>query len=402
MPATATPDAAIRERLTATRAQIRDLRDERRRAQGILDEKKEAFIGLGGDVESVDTPEFRAAEQAAGRVNEIAGALEAAQDAERAIVGLLGEASRPGALAGDLSEPGAWLASVATMGPGGIMAALTTDDIGSRTDLGAPFIDRVSVVSAILASGPTVASIETTELKVPRLSGRLAPAPVVPELDPIPEVDAPLSEVTVRPPKLAVLATLSEEAWRDARPAVLAAHERELVRSVSAGFDVSAFDGVSGEPDLPGILATTGTAAVDAAGVMTNLDVFARAISALLAVGARATALYLHPLTWGRLSVLKKQAGSNEPLVAAELLADGPRESLLGVPVFLSERLAQSRAVIAEASELLVVRRTAVEVRVAENFRFAAAGVGIRVIFRAALVVPQPEAVCVISNLPTA
>lgn len=403
--ATTSPDSAIRERLTAARAQLRDLRDEHRQAQGVLATKKDAFIALG-DVASIETTEFRAAEQAAGRLREVEAQVQSAQDAERALLGLLGEGGgvRPRGQA--LDEPGGWLSAVAMengLDGGGFMAALTTDDagFGSRTDLGIPFSDRVSAVSALLASGPTVASIETTELKVPRLAGRLGPAPVVPELVPIPEADTPISEVDIRPPKVATLATISEEAWRDARPAVLAAHERELVRSVAAGFDVAAISGVAGDLNLPGILATTGTAAVDAANALTNLDPFAQAVTALRAVGAVANAFYMHPQTWGRLMRLKKTTTSNEPLVSAELVTEGPRESLLGVPVFMSEHMPQSKAVAAVAGELLVVRRTAVEVRVAENFKFAEAGVGVRVIFRAALVVPQPEAVAVISNLPT-
>jgi HK97 family phage major capsid protein len=401
---TTAPNRDLRERLRAARDELAELRSERAALVRDREAKKAALAALPTtDIRQLSrSPEFRAAEGASRKAADVAERIEAAQEAEAAILAMLGESPgggrrRPAAI-GDLSAPGAWLASIAQ--GGGMLAAidgLTTDDgLGSRTDVGAPFVDRLSTASAILASGPTVVDIDSTEIKVPRLSGRLDPAPVVPELEPIPEVEAPLDEITVKPPKIARLAVLSEEAWRDARPAVLAGHERELVRSVAAGFDVAAFSGVAGDADLPGILGTSGVAVPDVEGSLDNLDAFVDGIAALRAVGATATAIYAHPLLWGHLGRLKRSADSNVPLVSAELVADGPRLSLLGVPVFLSEHLDESTAVVAQASELLVVRRTGVEVRVAENYKFAEAGVGVRVIWRAALVVPQPEAVAML------
>lgn len=407
MPTTTRPNDQIQARIRAVRAQMSELREERSRASAELDQAKAAFVALNVDPDAATRrPEYAAALKASERLAGVRDRLERAAGEERDLLTMLDGSPRsdgqPEAL-GDLSAPGAWLADVArrNAGPvGALAAAITTETFGSVTDVGTPFVDRLSTASAIMASGPAVISIDTTEIKIPRLAGRLAPAPIVPELDPIPEVAAPLDDVVIRPPKIATLAVLSEEAWADARPAVLAAHEREMVRSVASGFDVAAFDGVPGEPDLPGILGTSGTAAVDAGGTLVNLDPFVDAIAALRAVGATATAFYMHPMTWARLGRLKKATDSAEPLVSAQLVTSGPRESILGVPVFLTEWLEEGAAVVAQASELLVVRRTRVEVRVAENFKFAEAGVGVRVIFRAALVVPQPEAVCVISGLP--
>lgn len=400
MSTTTTARGNLRARLEDQRSRLRDLRAEQARARRQADEARDRFAADGKSA-SPDDPLYVDALAARRRLDGVTADLEAARDQEVKLLELLGEGQggrRPHAIA-NVDEPGGWLAAIAASG--GLHAeaipGLTTDDgLGSRTDVGLPFVDRLSTASAILASGPTVVDIDTTEIKVPRLSGRLEPAPVVPELEPIPEVEAPLDTVTIRPPKIARLAVLSEEAWTDARPATLAGHERELVRSVAGGFDVAAFHGVEGDEGLPGILGTSGIAEPPTEGPLDSLDPFVDGIAALRSVGARATAIYLHPMTWARLGKLRKHDGSNEPLVSAELVTEGPRESLLGVPVYQSEHLDEDVVVVAQASELLVVRRTGVEVRIAENFKFAEAGVGVRVIWRAALVVPQPEAVAVL------
>jgi hypothetical protein len=71
---------------------------------------------------------------------------------------------------------------------------------------------------------------------------------VVAELDPIPERSPDLTSVEVTPPKIAVLDVVSGEAWRDARAVVLQAHERELVRSVAAGFDDLSWNAAGTDP----------------------------------------------------------------------------------------------------------------------------------------------------------
>lgn len=353
--------------------------------------------------------DFEAARDAAGDDGNADAAHEAHTAYEQAadrLQGLESERDRvwlsgrgPGSTApgADLldREPGRWLASVIEQ------HALTTTEAGSTTDLGIPFFDRFVEASALFASRPTIVEIATTSIKIPRLDGRLTASPVVAELDPIPEDDVPLDQVEVKPPKYARLATISEEAYSDARPAVLAANERELIRSIASGFDRQAFHGAAATPQV-GLVNTAGVGSIDAVGALANLDIFANAIGMLRAAGTRATAIYLNPLTWQRLSLLKKQTGSNEPLVAGELPAsDGPAERIFGVPVFLTEAIDEDTGFVADARDLVVVRRSDVEIAVDRHYKFNLAGVGVRVIARVALVVAQPAGVVVIENLPT-
>jgi hypothetical protein len=111
-----------------------------------------------------------------------------------------------------------------------------------------------------------------------------------------------------------------------------------------------------------------GVVAVDADGTLTDLDVFAQAIADLDSAGAEPSAVYLAPATWRRLSQLKKSADSNEPLVSAQLSAIGrPARAILGVPVLLSATMPAAQAVVAQASEIVVVRRSDLQVDVDEH-----------------------------------
>jgi HK97 family phage major capsid protein len=131
--------------------------------------------------------------------------------------------------------------------------------------------------------------------------------------------------------------------------------------------------------------------------------VFVRAIGALRRVRTRATAVYMNPATFERLSLLKKGADSNEPLISGVLAAtDAAAESIQGVPVYQSEVIEADKAFVVNAAELVVVRRTDVEVEVDPHFKFANAGVGVRVIARAAMLPTQAKAVAMIEDLPTA
>jgi HK97 family phage major capsid protein len=391
------PNGDLRGKLTAVESELADLRARRAVKAREAEEARKAFAGSSQLTTS--NPAFKAAEQKTNAVRAIDERIADAQSVQTGVLRMLGDGqagrSKFAAEGADLRTPGAWLSRIATK-------ATMTTDVGATTDLGGPFIDRLTTASALLASGPTVVDIDTSSIRLPKLAAEMAPADVVPELEPIPERSPDLLSIEVTPPKIAVLDVVSEEAWKDTRPAVLAAHEREQVRSVAAGFEDLSWNAAGADPGGPGILHTSGVVAVSAGGTLADLDVFAEAIAGLVAAGAEPSAIYLNPTTWGRLGQLKKSADSNEPLVSAALSATGrPARALLGVPVFLSGAMPPAQAVVAQASEIVVVRRSDLQVDVDEHFKFSQAGVGVRVIFRAQTFLAAPAGVAVITNLPT-
>jgi hypothetical protein len=295
----------------------------------------------------------------------------------------------------DITEPGAWLAHVLER------HALGVQEIGTISTSEA-FLDRLSQASALMAAGPSVLDIDTSEVRISRMTGKLDPAPPIPELAEIGESAVPLEPVTVTPPKYARLAVASVESYADARPATLAAVERELVRSVATGFDLAALHGAAASVQV-GLENTAGIATVDAAGALTDLSPFVRALGALRASGTVGSAFIMHPNLWTRLGLIPKQDGSAEPLVAAQLSATGrPAESILGTAVYLSEVCEEDKAFALDAEQLIVVRRSEVETDVDPYYSFSKGGVGVRVIVRASLLPAQPAAVAMVENLPTA
>lgn len=349
-----------------------------------------------GDVEALLDGMREERAEAARNGLDVAGIDRAIAKARGTQIGLLGQLNGnadPELVGGDrpvskaeIQRPGGWLSSIVTK-------ALTTDDgLGSTTDIGAPLFDRLRQRSALLASPLTTIDISTSEITLPVVAGKIDPAVPVPELQPIPEGDPPFDSVTIKPPKYGKLCTLSLEAYRDARPATLAATERELVSSIGEGFDAASF---------AALLATSGSLAVDATAGLTNLDPVYDAVAQLTTAGANPTAAYMHPLDFGAIAKLKKSDSSNESLLSgAAAPADAPRQQLAGVPIYVGAGVPRHTVIVAEAAELALVRRSDVEVAIDENFQFANAGVGIRVIARMQLVVSQAEALAIVS-LPT-
>lgn len=396
MTTTITPARDLAAKLKAIEADLSDLRARRAVAAKDAETAKAAFARTRSM--STKSAEYAAAKLATDRVRDLDSDIADRQQAQVGCLKMLGRDGKPDAAretfkADDINKPGGWLARE-------VRKAMTTDDIGSVDDTGRVFFDRLRERSALLASGVPTLDIDTTEIRVPVMTGRVDPAVPIAELDPIPEADPPVENTTIKPPKYPKLVTLSLEALRDARPVVLAATERELVGSIGEGFDLAAFAGAVGSPQV-GIINVSGVVAVDATGGWTNLDPIAEAKAQLRTAGATPTAIYAHPLDYEIASKMKESTGSNKPLVAGTLAGtDTPAEALLGVPVYQSTGVPRHKLVVAEAAELLVVRRSLVETDINENYKFDVAGAGIRTIARMSLVVVQPEAVAVVS-LPT-
>jgi hypothetical protein len=144
----------------------------------------------------------------------------------------------------------------------------------------------------------------------------------------------------------------------------------------------------------------TDAAAIDATDA-TGLDAYLDAIAALEAAGAWPGAIIVRPEEWARLTRLRKSADSLEPLVSGERAAtDAPARSISGVPLYLSETASAGRGWVLDPRGVVVVRRQDVEVAVDQAYQFDRAGIGIRVLARLEVVVPQGGTVAVIDSLP--
>lgn len=273
--------------------------------------------------------------------------------------------------------------------------------------------DALTAQAVALQARITVMETNTDTLHIPVIDADMA-ASWTAEGQQITASDPNYRTVTAKPKKLAALVPVTNELLRDSNPSVMDIVSRQLTRSLALKLDHGIFEGSGTDPEIRGLKNVSGiqTVSMGADGdVLTDLDPFATAISALEQANARATVIVMHPRTWGDILKLKESSGSIKPVVQEEVGGVGaaPRRSLYGVPVLLTSQLSTnetqgtstdcSSAYVFDASQVILVRRQDIEVEVDPYSKFDADMTQIRAIARFDLVVPHPQAVVRIAGI---
>jgi HK97 family phage major capsid protein len=274
--------------------------------------------------------------------------------------------------------------------------------------------DRLAAESVGLQSGFTVLETETDTLHVPKLTADAAAAWVA-EAATISATDPTLSENIATPRKLAVLTQVSNELIADSNPRVLDVLFRNIFRSLGLKLDLGFYEGSGSAPEIRGLKNVSGIQSVSMGtngAALTNLDPFADAIGLLEGENAEATAIVMHPRSWGALLKLKEQtSGNNKPLLqeSAGSGSQGVDRRLYGVPVFLTSQLSitetqgsasnASSAYVYEAEEVIAVRRQEARVEVDRSRLFNTDQSEVRGILRWDVVVPNAKAICRIAGI---
>ena len=267
----------------------------------------------------------------------------------------------------------------------------------------ATFFDRLAAESIALSSGLRVITTDRDQLTVPRIESDPVAA-WTSEGSEISANDPDIDEVTATPRKLAARVVVSNELIADSNPSVVELLEHQLIRALSLELDRSIFKGSGTPPAIRGLDNVVGKL-TDGSFALTNLDDFADAIASLAAQNATATAIVMHPNTWGTLTKLKEMtSNSNKPVLqtSAGSGAQGVTRAIYGVPVYVSSQLlntasppAADKVYIYDASQIVLVRRADIRVEVDRSRLFNKDQSEIRAILRADLVVPNPRAVFV-------
>jgi hypothetical protein len=142
-------DPTLRDKLDAVERDLAQLRERRAVAARERDDAQAAFARRPDY--DVSPAEFRKAEAAVKHVGGIDDQIEKTQQAQTGLLRMISghtSVDKAAIESGDVRQPGAWLSRIA-------MKATLTTDVGSTTDIGGPFIDRLERASALLASGPT-------------------------------------------------------------------------------------------------------------------------------------------------------------------------------------------------------------------------------------------------------
>src|SRR5262249_4227561 len=163
-------------------------------------------------------------------------------------------------------------------------------------------------------------------------------------------------------------------------------------------------EGSGTPPEIRGLKNVSGiTLDATLSAAPTNLDVFATAITTLETNNAKATAIVMHPRTWGTLIKLKEgSANNNKPLLqqSAGRAGNAVANSIYGVPVYLSSQLsitegagAESSAYVYDGSQVVAVFRMDTTIVLDRSRLFDKDQSELRAIMRADVVVPNPLAV---------
>lgn len=210
-----------------------------------------------------------------------------------------------------------------TSGAAGI---LTPEEIG---DLVVRPVSRLSVAYQV----SQVAVIGSHDFRIPLLTADPS-ASFVAEGAEIPADDAEISELIVTPKKCAALSVISRELADDsingaAQDVVGQALARDTARAVDA-----AYFGSTTPQGPSGLGALAGVSEVDA-GTITTLDAFAEGQSLAETVGGVIIYWVAAPSTVLELAQLKREAGSNEPLLQPDPTLPGRRQ-IFGAPLLSS------------------------------------------------------------------
>ncbi|MGK2880433.1 MAG: phage major capsid protein [Mycobacterium sp.] len=213
--------------------------------------------------------------------------------------------------------------SLLTSGAAGI---LSPEEIG---DLVVRPVSRLSIAYQV----SQVAVIGSHDFRIPILNADPS-ASFVAEGAEIPADDAEISELIVTPKKVAALSVISSELATDsingsAQDVVGQALARDTARAVDA-----AFFGTTTPNGPSGLGALTGVSEVDA-GTITTLDAFAEGMSYAETVGAVIIYWVASPSTVLTLAKLKREAGSNLPLLQPDPTKPGRRQ-VFGAPLLSS------------------------------------------------------------------
>jgi HK97 family phage major capsid protein len=267
---------------------------------------------------------------------------------------------------------------------------------------GPGFFDRLAATSVMLRSGVKTIRTERDVLHMPRIDSDPA-ANWTLEADPITATDPAYTDITATPRKLATLTQLSNELIADSNPDVVSLLETQVTRALALKFDLGCFEGSGTPPEIRGLKNVAGITVDSSLTVApVNLDVFATAITTLESNNATASAIVMHPRTWGTLLKLKEgTADNNKPLLqdSSGSGAQGVTRSIYGVPVFLSSQLsitevtAGSSAYVYDASQVVAVFRQDTSIELDRSRLFNSDESELRAIMRADLVVPNPLAV---------
>lgn len=255
-------------------------------------------------------------------------------------------------------------------------------------------VQPLEAASVVLSSGVRI--FDSSEpLRIPTLTGGIS-AGFVAEGAEITDKDVTFSEIKLMPSDRASIKALTKftnEALRQSHVGLDAVLKARLVKDVSTALDKALLTGAGTSNSITGITKQSNTAS----GTLDNTD----PDSILEAIGTCASnevtpnRLFLSSADFTALRKVKA-SGTGDYMIQPDVTG-AARYSLFGVPVTVTNRLDEGTAILADMSEVAVVRDLAPSVTVLSE-RYAEYDMqAIRVVTRYDLGLLHPEGVCVLT-----
>lgn len=275
------------------------------------------------------------------------------------------------------------------------MALNTTGTPGAflPEDFGTLLIATASKQSVALQT-TNVVSTDSTEFRIPIVTGDPT-AGWYTEGAEIDLDDPDLSEEVVRPRKVAGLAKISNELAGDSNPAAAQVVGQSIARSIAIKIDEALFgtnNGTGTPPKGLGAITDPQLTAITAGTTWTNIDPFVEAQFKVDAQGGSLTAFIANPSDAETLAKLKRETGSNEPLLAPDA-ATATRRTIAGTLLYTSIAVPAGTIYGLDQSRVFTVLRNNVAVETDRSAYFSADSTAIRAIARVGFGYPHSKTI---------
>jgi HK97 family phage major capsid protein len=256
-------------------------------------------------------------------------------------------------------------------------------------------VQPLEAASVVLSSGVRIFDT-SSPLRIPKLTAG-ATVGFVGESELIPEADVDFGEVKLMPSDRKSIKTLirfSNELLRQSVIGLDATLRQRLVTDVSSKLDTALLTGDGTNVSITGIInqADVQTGTLD----VTNADSLLDAIALASAAEVTPNRWFVNGQDFIALRKLKTTSTSKEYLLESDVTA-GPTYRLFGVPVTVTNKLAEGTAVLADTSQVAVARDVAPSVALLSERYADYDEQAIRVVTRYDLGLLHPEGVIVLT-----
>lgn len=283
---------------------------------------------------------------------------------------------------------------------------ITTDNSTLiQSQVASLLVQPLEQASTFLAAGPVVLD-SSSPVRVPRIANGVT-AGFVAEGSQISDGDVAFDEVTLLPSTLKglkVLVKLSNELIRTSVVGLESVLQTRLVTDVAHALDAALWDGTGATNTVKGILRQTGiaTGALD----LTDADSLIDGWATAMANKVSPTHWVMTSASFSAIRKLKTATDSNQYLIDPTTIQDGTSLRLFGLPVVITDNIAntgtapgKARVALVDMSKVVVARDVDAEVKILDQTWGDYDSIGIRVVSRWDTALLQAKAVTLLTEV---